>query len=81
MSLASPDEAVFWHELARTAHKHSPPTDYKMRRWDKREVIADTVAVPIGCPFSIKLTQLGDLTTACSITPTIPQPRGSSCCP
>jgi len=55
IGLASPDEVVFWHELAHAAHKYALPTDCRMRSRDEKEVIADVVAVAIGCLFGVKL--------------------------
>jgi len=55
IGLASPDEVVFWHELAHAAHKHALPTEHRTRSRDQKEVIADVVAVAIGSLFSVKL--------------------------
>jgi len=55
IGLASPDEVVFWHELAHAAHKAAVPSDYRLRNRNQREVIADVVAVAIGCLFGVKL--------------------------
>ncbi|MCD6327977.1 antirestriction protein [bacterium] len=54
--LASPDEIVFWHELAHAAHHRIAPSDYASRTTNQRELIADLTAASIGALFGEKLT-------------------------